>query len=139
MYKSEYQNYKYVMQDTNRLYIGVKYSFQELIENEDIPFKFRMIVERYIYSETNMDTTLESQLYYLGDKEFVYRLYKQLKLKIKIAIITERKSLFHNIKKVYTTQTISIEDLVRMSPEEKERHGVVLQEIIINKLSLLSF
>ena len=125
-----YENYKYVMQDVAQLYVGAKYSFQELVESEDIPFKFRLVVERYIYSELEKDTTLESYFYYLDNNNMSFRIFKQLKTKVKINITENNK---------YITQVVPIEKFAKMSPQEKESQGVVIQEIIVNKLSLMSF
>ena len=125
-----YENYKYIMQDVAQLYIGAKYSFQEIVESEDIPFKFRLVVERYIYSELEQDTTLESYFYYLDDKNMAFRIFKQLKTKVKINVLDNQK---------YITQILPIEKFAKMSPQEKETQGVVIQEIIVNKLSLMSF
>ena len=43
MMKQSYEDYKYVMLDTAFLYLGAKYNYGEIIENEDIPFKFRAV------------------------------------------------------------------------------------------------
>ena len=48
MQKTVYENYKYSLQDTAKVYIGAKYTFAELLEQDDVAFKFRLIVERYI-------------------------------------------------------------------------------------------
>jgi len=67
MQKTVYENYKYSLQDTAKVYIGAKYTFAELLEQDDVAFKFRLIVERYILAEKEVDPedTLETHLYYL--------------------------------------------------------------------------
>ena len=55
MQKSVYENYKYSLQDTAKVYIGAKYTFAELLEQDDVAFKFRLIVERYILAEKEVD------------------------------------------------------------------------------------
>ena len=130
MSKRVYENYKYIMQDVGQLYVGAKYSFQEIVENDDVPFKFRLVVERYIYSEIEQDTTLESYFYHIDDNNMAFRIFKQLKTKVKINILKNKK---------YITQVIPIEKFAKISSQEKETQGVVIQEIIVNKLSLMSF
>ena len=66
----QYEDYKYVMQDTAFLYIGGKYTYLEILENEEIPFKFRTIVERYLIPEIGGETSLESDLYHMTEKDF---------------------------------------------------------------------
>ena len=139
MDKKRYDDYKYVMQDTYQLYLGAKYSFEELIDNEEVPFKFRLIVERYIYQDVDPQTTLESQLYYMTSKDLQYRIYRQIKMKVKVNVIEEKKSLTGKCKKVYTTRILPIEELVKMTPAEKEEKGMVIQELMCSKLALMTF
>ena len=139
MHKQQYEDYKYVMQDTYQLYLGAKYSFEELIDNEEVPFKFRLIVERYIYQDVDPQTTLESQLYYMTSKDLQYRIYRQIKMKVKVNVIEEKKSLTGKCKKVYTTRILPIEELVKLTPAEKEEKGMVIQELMCSKLALMTF
>ena len=94
MEKTFYEDYKYSMQDVSRIYVGCKYTFGELLEEEEIPFKFRLIMERYILQEADPGDTLESHLYYLAPGSFPVKIYKQMKASIKVNLIEERKSLF---------------------------------------------
>ena len=139
MHKQQYEDYKYVMQDTYQLYLGAKYSFEELIDNEEVPFKFRLIVERYIYQDVDPQTTLESQLYYMTSKDLQYRIYRQIKMKVKVNVLEEKKSLTGKCKKVYTTRILPIEELVKMTSAEKEEKGMVIQELMCSKLALMTF
>ena len=54
MEKKTYEDYKYSMQDTSRLYVGAKYTFREPLDEDEITFKFRMIMERYILPEADL-------------------------------------------------------------------------------------
>ncbi len=139
MHRQEYVDYKYVMQDTYQLYLGAKYTFEEIMDNEEIPFKFRLIVERYVYQDVDPKTTLESHFYYLEDKGLLYKTYKHIKLKVKFNVLEEKKSLTGKRKKVYTTQIMTIDRFVQMTPAEKEEKGVVIQEICCSKLALMAF
>lgn len=139
MQKTVYEDYKYHLQDTGNLYIGAKYTLEEIIDEEMIPFKFRLIVERYILPEADLQDTLETHLYYLEPKSFLVKIYKQLKAKVKINIIEEKRSLFGSSKKQYTTKMVTMEELSAMSVAEKEEKGVVIQELRMSKLALMTF
>lgn len=139
MSKTVYEDYKYCMQDISTVYIGTKYSFQELLDDKTIPFKFQLLVERYILPEADLEDSLETHLYYLQEKSFLVRIYEQLKAKVKINIIEEKKSITGKVKKEYTTKVIPIRQLTAMTVEEKEQAGVVVQELAINKLALMGF
>ena len=139
MNKTVYEDYKYCMQDVSNLYIGSKFTMEELLEDEDISFKFRLIVERYIMPESDPEDTLETHLYYLGEKSFVVKIYRQLKGRVKVNVIQERRGLSGRAVREYTTKILPVEELVKMSVAEKEQAGMVVQELILSKLALMGF
>jgi len=139
--KQSYEDYKYVMTDTGNVYLGAKYAYGELLQNEDVPFKIRAIVERYILPQSAPEITLESEFYYMTSDSFAYRTYRQLKVRVKYSRLAEKKSFFSGgkKKKVYTTETMGIEDFVKISPARKQAQGILVQEIIVNKLAMMVF
>lgn len=139
MHKTIYEDNKYSMQDTSYLYVGAKYTLGEIVDEEEMMFKFRLIVERYILPEADLQDTLETQLYYLKPDSFLIRIYKQLKAKVKVNIIEEKKTLSGSHKKQYVTKLLTMKELADMTPEEKEEKGVVVQELRMSKLALMAF
>lgn len=138
MQKQVYEDFKYAMQDTYSLYVGCKYTLGELIRDESIPFKFRLIVECYIISETDESVTLESLLYFLDSNNFLCKILKQLKAKVRVNVLQERRSR-GNVRREYVTKTYKIEELANIPPAEKERQGMVVQELSVGKLAMMSF
>jgi len=149
------------MQDISRIYVGCRYTLGELIDTEEVPFKLRMLVERYILPEADPEDTLETHLYYLEPGSFLVKIYARMKAKVKVNIIEERHSMEekhsmeerHSIKergsrfpagrtgkaaakKEYVTKLFTIEQLVQIPPAEKERQGLVVQELSVSKLAL---
>mgnify|MGYP001056343612 FL=1 len=51
MRECQYADYKYIMQDVSNIYLGAKYTYEELTEDEEIPFKIKSLVNRYIKPE----------------------------------------------------------------------------------------
>ena len=139
MNKTIYEDYKYCMSDVSSLYIGSRYTMGELLEDEEVSFKFRLIVERYIMPESDPEDTLETHLYYLSDKSFVVKIYRQLKARVKVNVIQQKKSLSGRTVKEYTTKVLPVEELVKMSVGEKEQVGMVIQELMLSKLALMGF
>lgn len=137
----QYEDYKYVMQDTAFLYIGGKYTYLEILENEEIPFKFRTIVERYLIPEIGGETSLESDLYHMKEKDFTCRTYMQLKVKVKVSRLVTKKAFLGlgKVQRVYETVMIPLNEFAQMSVEEKEQDGIFIQELAINKLALMAF
>ncbi|MBR6628239.1 MAG: hypothetical protein IKL04_09780 [Lachnospiraceae bacterium] len=139
MQNSIYEDYKYTMQDTGNIYIGTKYTLGEIIENEEITFKFRMLLERNILPEADREYTLESHLYYLPETGFNLKIYKQLKARVKVSVIEEKKKFFGKKQKKYVTKVLKIEELAGIPVAEKKRNGMIVQELLISKLALMSF
>ena len=132
--KTSYEPGKYVMQDVGTLYVGTKYTFEEILESEEIPFKFRLLCERYLLPEAYREDTLETTLYYLDPKSFVVKILKQLKAKVKVNVLAAKKD-----KTEYTTKNLTIDELVAISPAEKESQGFVIQELSVSKFALMAF
>lgn len=133
------RDFKYFMQDTGSLYLGAKYSYAEILEDEMVTFKYKSIVEHYILKDTDPETTLESQLYYMTPEQFSYRTYRQLKARVKVCLLVEKKRLFGQVRSEYENRVMKLEELVGMNLAQKKKRGVVVQELVLSKLALLSF
>ncbi|HKM35245.1 MAG TPA: hypothetical protein VJY54_10960 [Lachnospiraceae bacterium] len=126
------RDYKYVMQDISNVYLGARYTYEELIEEEEIPFKIKKLINGYInqvVKEENL--SMESHFYYMDAHGFLYQTFLQLKTRVRISIFSEKK-------KHYITEVMKLQDFVKISPQEKEEQGILIQEIIFSKLALLT-
>ena len=137
----EYQDndYKYYMQDAGKLYLGARYSYEELLLHEMIPFKLKAIIEHYILKDTQAETTLESQFYYMDSGQFSYKTFLQLKVKVKASVLMPKRTLFGEEKFVYKDRIIPLEEFVGMNLAVKKKCGVKIQEIMISKLAMMTF
>lgn len=137
--KTVYEDYKYSMQDVGNLYLGAKYTFSEILKDETIYFKYRMLVNQHILKEADPEDSLETHFYYLSPDSFLVSMYKQTKTKIKVSILETRKGLFQKTgKRVYTTKVFPVEKLVAIPVTEKEKLGMVIQEISMSKFALMT-
>ncbi|MBR1650870.1 MAG: hypothetical protein IJ691_06885 [Lachnospiraceae bacterium] len=137
MNKTVYEDYKYCIQDTGNLYVGAKYTINEIAGNEDILFKFRKVCVESLKNGSDGDDSLETILYYMQPGDFRVQVLKQMRAKVRVNIIKE-KSVFGKKKKQYVTEFMSIPNLVSMTKDEKESVGLVIQELRVNKLALLT-
>ena len=96
--KTVYEPYKYIMSDMSHIYIGSKYSYGELLDSEELGFKMKAILTHYILKESQIETTLESEFYYMNEDSFQFKTYDQLKAKVKVTVLEEKKSLFGKTK-----------------------------------------
>ncbi len=133
------RDFKYFMQDTGSLYLGAKYSYAEILGDEMVTFKYKSIVEHYILKDTDPETTLESQLYYMTPEQFSYRTYQQLKARVKVSMLVEKKRLLRGSGVCYESKVMKLEEFVKMNLAQKKKCGVVVQELVLSKLAVMTF
>ena len=114
-------DFKYVMMDTGNIYLGARFTFGELLEQEMVPFKLKTIIRRYFLPETTEDTSLESQFYYLEKGTILYDTFKQLRIKVKVNVQAEKKSFFGKTTCKYEEHSMSLEQLTECHPARKKR------------------
>lgn len=134
-----YEPYKYILQDTGSIYIGAKFSYRELLENESTSFKLKAIISQYLLKEADPENTLESQLYFLEEGNFIFDTLMQLKVKVKVQILVEKKNLFGKTVSKYREKVYSLKELTDINLARKKAGGLVITEMIISKLALMSF
>lgn len=132
-------DFKYFMQDSSFIYLGAKFSYAEILAQEMVSFKYKSIVEHYILKDTDSETTLESQLYYMTPDQFSYKTYLQLKARVKVSMLVRKKRLFGGEKTVYENKVMKLDEFVGMNLAKKKQCGMVVQELALSKLALMAF
>lgn len=132
-------DFKYVMQDTGSVYLGARFTFGELLQQEMVPFKIKAILNHYVFKEALPDTSLESQFYYMEPGTFLYDTFCQLKIKIKVNVLEEKKSLFGKTKVQYVERIYPLKQFAEINLAKKKASGVIIREIIISKLAMMTF
>ena len=132
-------DFKYYMQDAGTLYLGAKFSYAEILAHEAVSFKYRSIVEHYIMKDTDPETTLESQLYYMTPDQFSYKTYRQLRARVRVCVLKPRRRLFGGVKTEYVSDVLKLEELADMNLAQKKKCGMVVQELLLSKLALMAF
>lgn len=132
-------DFKYVMMDTGNIYIGARFSYKELLTQEMLPFKLKTILNRYILKEANPDTALESEFYYMKKDTFLYDTFCQLKVKVKVNVLVEKKSLFGKTGTRYEEKILKLKELTEINLAKKKASGMIIREIIVSKLGLMTF
>lgn len=135
----ENRDFKYVMMDSGNLYLGARLSYREVLEEEMCPFKMKTIITRYLITEHQEESSIESILYYLDEGSFEYQVFEQLRIKIKVMIRSEKKGLFQKNKLVFGEKLLSLKELVALSENEKKSRKLLITEMVVPKLSLMSF
>ena len=139
---SQYNDYKYEMNDLTVLYYGAKFSYREILDDAVTSYKLKRIITDYLLKDISPETTLESHFYYMspddaGDRSL--EVYEQLKTKVRLSVPEIRKKLFGGEERIYREKIVPVRELAGIPAEEKKRQGVVIQEIQISKLGLMTF
>ncbi len=139
-----YEDYKYFMQDVAYLYVGSKYTLEEIFQNEDILFRFRKVIAESVIPKADREDTLETVLYYLTPDSFLVQLFKQMGASVRVSVLEDKKGLFgkpqhkKHPEKTYVTKFLSVPELAAMSAQTKKELGLFVQELKVSKLALLT-
>ena len=131
--------FKYIMQDLYRLYFGARCSYREILESDETYTRFKAVCRQYLITDVDVDTTLESHLYYLPPGDDAAEAYRQLGARVRLSRPVTRKGLFGREEKLFKEEIWKIEDLMALSVRQKEFRGIVLSELQIPKLKLREF
>ena len=125
-------DFKYFMQDAEKYYFGARLSYSELTDNENVPFKFRTIIGRYLTRSISEETTLEQHLYHMTRDDEAFAAYRELKAKVRFVEMKKNSGLFKE-------RVLKINDLALITEDEKKERGMVVRELVISKLALFAF
>ena len=56
------RDFKYVIQDMSNIYIGARFSYGEMMEEEEVPYKLKKVIFRIFLQEVPEETTPENHL-----------------------------------------------------------------------------
>lgn len=132
-------DFKYVMLDSSNVCLGARLSFTELMEHEMLPFKLKAIITHYVYKEADPETTLESQFYYMEKNTFLYDTFVQLRTRVKVNEMVEKKTLFGKRKMKYKETVYSLKEFAEINLAKKKASGIIICEIVISKLGMMTF
>ena len=83
-----------------------------------VPFKYKTIITKYLKDEVDYDTSLESHLYHMDTEGFDYKIYKQLRSRIRTSMYKDPSNREKGFKeKVYTNAR-------RNDDKYREQHGI---------------
>lgn len=129
----EYEAFKYVMTDISSIYIGAKFSYDELLEHEDVPQKLREVIFRIFMSEVAGDTTIENHIFYVTKDSQTYKALKKMKAKFKMSVWEPAKGWK---KAGYVNRSYELDDIVGNAKVFANRDSIIVEEVHISKMGL---
>lgn len=128
----ENQDFKYVLQDVSKVYIGAKFTYQEMLDRDDIPFKLKAILSHYMLKEVSADTTPENHIFYLTQDSLSYMVYRQLGVQFKMSVWQPGKD--HYVSSYYT-----VAQLYDRPELLVQKDTIVVEELMIPKVKIMMF
>lgn len=132
-------DFKYILQDAGQIYLGARFSYEELLAEEMAPFKLKTVVSQYILKEVDASTTLESHFYHMAGDSFAFQTYRELKVKVKVSVPERKKSLTGKERFVYKDRVYPLKEFADLNLAKKKQTGLIIREILISKLGLMTF
>lgn len=130
-------DYKYVLEDFSNIYIGARFSYGELAENDDVPGRFKDAVYRVFLKETEPEVTVGEHLMKLKDDGMGYLAYKQLRIRIKVTCLTCVQDKKGSVKERYITKDYALDDFMKEEGIRENQEQYLIQEISFKKRHLM--
>lgn len=127
-------DYKYVLQDISKLYIGAKFTYQEMMDRDDISFKLKAIFSHYMLKEVAADTTPENHVFYMQEGDLSYMVYHQLRAKFKMDFPQLSSKGTWKYKSEYHT----IDEIVHNKQWQEQKDKIIIEEMVISKVHIMS-
>lgn len=131
----ENRDFKYVMHDLTNIYIGAKHTYNELLVSEEVPFKLKTLISRFMIREVDGNTKIEDHIFYLKETDMSYQMYKEMKAKFRLNVWKDESD---GIKKPgYKSMTYCIADIVGNEELMRKKDITIVEEVHITKLGLM--
>lgn len=122
-------DFKYLLEDFSTVYIGANYSYEEIMQLETAPIKFKEATVRIFAKDCDEKTTIASHLSTMKEQDKSYLLYRQLKVKIKVTQLKKTG-------KEYCSNHYTFDEFMNQYQKKAVNGECFVEEIVIKKLHL---
>lgn len=138
--RMEYQDFKYIMSDVSKIYIGAEMSYAEICAHDFVPFKFAAVIGQYFYKEVSPDMTLKEHLLAMTKDSLSYQTYHHLKILLKMNIYSQTTGKRGEpAEKWLIDEIVSVDQYVDEKTYHQYPEHAIVTELIIKKLPLMMF
>lgn len=131
-------DFKYVIQDTNCVYFGRELTYTEMMDKDDVPFKFKAIISAHIARDTGLDTKMTTHILEMTDKEFTYRIFEQLRMTVRVCYKEQKKGFGGKMKDKWVHKSCPIKQFFKEYRAKVNAGEVLIEDISISKLALMA-
>lgn len=132
------QDFKYVIQDTNCVYFGKELTYAEMMDKDDVPFKFKAVISSHIARDTELDRKMADHILQMSEKEFSYRIFEQLKLTVRICYKIQKKSLGGKVKDKWIHKACTLRQFCSVYRSQVMEGDMIIEDFSISKLALMA-
>lgn len=132
----ENKDYKHVIQDITNVYLGGRLTYDEMIDEEDVPYKLKTIFLHYMMNEVAGDTSLENHIFYIKRNGTSYNTYKKLKTKFVLNVFYDAEHA--KGKPGYKIKEYEIDELLNDEYVMANMDTTFVTEVRISKLRMMS-
>lgn len=130
-------DFKYVIQDTSSVYFGRELTYTEMMKRDDVPFKFKAIINVHIAKDTDLDKKMAEHLLEIDTASFPYSIYEQLKLAVRVCYKTEAKSFLGRKKEKWIHKACPIKQFCAEYRDLVKAQEAMIEDISVSKLALM--
>lgn len=131
-------DFKYVVQSFSDFYIGARWTYGEMLVNENMPFKWKAIVRHYLLKDAAPDTTMENHIFFMTEQDFAYETLRELKARFKMSVWVAADGKRHKGGH-YESREYKIEEIVKSRQLHEQMDTIVVEELRLSKLALMTF
>lgn len=131
-------DFKYVIQDTNCIYFGKELTYAEMMDKDDVPFKFKAIISAHIAKDTDLNQKMTDHILQISDQEFSYRIYEQLRLTVRVCYKVQKKGLGGKIKDKWIHKACSMKQFCSDYRSQAAGGDIMIEDFSISKLALMA-
>lgn len=131
-------DFKYILQDTGHIYFGKELSYEEMMDMEEVPFKFKAIIGSYFRKEISLSSKMTEHLFQIRQEEFSYQIYEQLKVQVRFFYKEEKMGLLGQKKEKWVHKTCKMKDFLQNYKGIVEKGEATIEDISISKFALMT-
>lgn len=123
------------MHDLTNVYIGAKYTYNELLVLDEVPFKLKTLISRFILREVDGNTKIEDHIFYLKETDMSYQIYKEMKARFRLNVWKDESD---GVKTPgYKSSTYRIAEILGNEELMRKKDITIVEELHITKLGLM--
>lgn len=126
------QDFKYIIQDLTNIYLGARGTYEELLEDENVPYKLKKIFLRIMLTEVAPDTTPENHVFYMSKDSVSFKAYKKMKARFKMSV-WEPADGKKRKKSGYVSREYSVDEIVGSKELHEKKDTIIVEEVHISK------